>query len=453
MLVQNRQYHLTQGKAPPHVEVRETPNPDNQARINRHVHNLTLLGPQDVYRNLVHLDSAFLEDFNIDAQCHCAELITGFFRGALRTHPQRTWLVNQEHYVNVVTHHVTHTGDEADLDDYVHTEIQTSEQSTRKRRRRFSVVVNTVDGYDKPDTTSSVPLNEQECKEITIKDPLLERPKAKEDSKAEWLRDAKCEINEQNYCEIEVVGEWFHDEVITTGFALVSRVLDCQKHRISICDPRSANGLYSNFYQPDAPFQNHEIVIKCRDKHFIILPICDGYSKIRLQGEADAEHQATIDLLQKNKASEAEITEIVGQYQNNDAVKTDTGSHWSVLIVDCHTPHLQGHYFDSWKEQGYSANLPVVREVMMGLWRFFKYDRPGYYASQDTKLTIDANVPKQHLHNRRSGEEGSACGPYVWALVKEVVQYIVECREDEERTGLPVEIELALPEYFNVNCG
>jgi hypothetical protein len=28
-LVHNRQYHLTQGEAPPHVEERETPNRDN----------------------------------------------------------------------------------------------------------------------------------------------------------------------------------------------------------------------------------------------------------------------------------------------------------------------------------------------------------------------------------------------------------------------------------------
>jgi hypothetical protein len=91
-----------------------------------------------------------------------------------------------------------------------------------------------------------------------------------------------------NYCEIEVVGEWFHDEVISTGFALLSRVLDCKKHKISLCDPWSANGLYTYYFQPHVHFQNHEIARKCRDKDFIVLPISDGYLEMRQKGEADA---------------------------------------------------------------------------------------------------------------------------------------------------------------------
>jgi hypothetical protein len=78
---------------------------------------------------------------------------------------------------------------------------------------------------------------------------------------------------------------------------------------------------------------------------------------------------------------------------------------------------------------------------------------PGRYAQSESKFPIDANMPKQHMHNLCENEEGSACGPFVWAIVKEYAQYIVECREDEERTGVPVPIELKLPEDFNIVCG
>jgi hypothetical protein len=77
-------------------------------RENRHVQNLALLGPQDVYKNLAHLDLTFLEDLNIDAQCVRAELITGFLQGVLRARPQRTWSLNQEHYSSVITHQITY---------------------------------------------------------------------------------------------------------------------------------------------------------------------------------------------------------------------------------------------------------------------------------------------------------------------------------------------------------
>ena len=86
-------------------------------RENPHVQNLTLLGPQDVYRNLAHLDVAFLRDLNIDAQCVRAGLMTGFLRDVLRARPQRTWSLNQEHYGSVITHQITYTGNKTNFDE------------------------------------------------------------------------------------------------------------------------------------------------------------------------------------------------------------------------------------------------------------------------------------------------------------------------------------------------
>jgi hypothetical protein len=50
-------------------------------------------------------------------------------------------------------------------------------------------------------------------------------------------------------------------------------------------------------------------------------------------------------------------------------------------------------------------------------------------------------------------DEGSACDPFVWATVREFAQYVVECREDEQRTGVSVPIELELPEDFKIVGG
>jgi hypothetical protein len=144
----------------------------------------------------------------MDTQCYRANLVaTGHLRDALRKRPQRTWLVTRNHYGSVVTDHVsfpdagTYTANEADDDTYIHADLRTRQQSIKKRRRRFSVVVNIVDGYEKSGSGKSIPLHGQVCKTIDVKEGLLELPKANEDSEAEWLEDAECEINEKNYCE------------------------------------------------------------------------------------------------------------------------------------------------------------------------------------------------------------------------------------------------------------
>jgi hypothetical protein len=249
------------------------------------------------------------------------------------------------------------------------------------------------------------------------------------------------------------VGEWFHNEVLTTGFALLDRILGCKKHKISICDPWAANALYSYFHQSRARLRGHEIAVKCRDMDFIILPVSDGFKKMRLKREADANHQATIELLRETGSSEAEIDAIVRQYQKVHAYDQDHGSHWSVLIVDCRGKGLRARYLDSWKDKGYEENREVAHEVAAALLKFFEFDMPGRYAQSESKFPIDANMPKQHMHNLCENEEGSACGSFVWAIVKEYTQYIVECREDEERTWVPVPIELKLPGDFNIVCG
>jgi hypothetical protein len=172
---------------------------------------------------------------------------------------------------------------------------------------------------------------------------------------------------------------------------------------------------------------------------FIILPVSDGFKKMRLKGEADAKHQATIEFLRETGSFEANIDAIVRQYQDIDDFNQDYGSHWSVLIIDC-------------RGKGYGENREVAHELVCGLLKFFEFDMPGRYPQNETKFFIDANIPKQHIHNNCQNEEGSACGPFVWAMVKEYAQYIVECRDDEERTGVPVPIELKLPEDFKFAC-
>jgi hypothetical protein len=186
-----------------------------QDRIHYLEQCLASLTPEDVHRNRAHLDSAYLENLNIDIRCRRDNLAMGYLRDALRKRSQRTWLVNQEHYGNV-TGHVSfsdekiYTGIDPDFDKYVHTDIRTKQQSIKKRRRRFLIVVNAVDEHTELELleeSKNIPLHVKVCKDINIKERLLAIPKANKHSEAEWLRDAECEINEKNYCEIEEVGQ------------------------------------------------------------------------------------------------------------------------------------------------------------------------------------------------------------------------------------------------------
>jgi hypothetical protein len=124
-----------------------------QDRIHYLQQRLASLTPEDVHRNRAHLDSAYLENPNIDIRCRRDNLATEYLRDALRKRPQRTWLVNQKHYGTVVTDYVsfpdekTYTGIEIVFGKYVHTAIRTKQQSMKKTQRRFSVVANTVNGY------------------------------------------------------------------------------------------------------------------------------------------------------------------------------------------------------------------------------------------------------------------------------------------------------------------
>jgi hypothetical protein len=117
-------------------------------------------------------------------------------------------------------------------------------------------------------------------KDINIKERLLAIPKVNKYSEAEWLKDADCEINKKNYCKIEELGQWFCDEALTTGFALLNRILKCKKHKMSLYNPWAANALFTYFYQPRVPLKGHEIAAKCQDMDFIVLPVSDGFEKM-----------------------------------------------------------------------------------------------------------------------------------------------------------------------------
>jgi hypothetical protein len=107
-----------------------------ERRMNNFLNCLPFINLEDVLRNRVHLDSAFLKNANIDTQCRRANLVAaGHLRDALRIRSKRTWLVTQNCYGSVVTDHVsfpdagTYTGNEADFDAYMHTDPRTTKQS------------------------------------------------------------------------------------------------------------------------------------------------------------------------------------------------------------------------------------------------------------------------------------------------------------------------------------
>jgi hypothetical protein len=115
------------------------------------------------------------------------------------------------------------------------------------------------------------------------------------------------------------------------------------------------------------------------------------------------------------------------------------------MVVDCRTSVLKGRYYDS-KDNNPAAdritNMNVARHLLHGLKLLFQ-DVPGF---EEINYTIEEHTPLQGRGNK-SGflDGGSACGPFVFLIIKEIVQYIVECYED----GAPEAIgDLSLPEDF-----
>jgi hypothetical protein len=187
-----------------------------------------------------------------------------------------------------------------------------------------------------------------------------------------------------------------------------------------------------------------QLVSKITDKHFLIIPISDGSEKRLLAGRAND----TIRELEQDGYTDAEIQMIA---LSKDIDVSQTGRHWSVAVVDCRHKALNIRYFDSYGVNGHQENLKALPDVLFGLHYIFENIRREYHDFTRTNVEVDENVPSQWTDNPCTDDKAGACGPFVYAIAKESTQYIVECREDAERSGQEVDmvdIDIALPDDF-----
>jgi hypothetical protein len=193
---------------------------------------------------------------------------------------------------------------------------------------------------------------------------------------------------------------WFDDNIVRFSLQVLAAITDCESHKIAFADPAYANDCYwlpMNHKEGDQ-IRDNLLKDKFRDKDFIFLPINDAY-KSEVQSHRPA------------------------------------GLHWSLLVIDCRNKRtIKGSYFDSILT--YTANIQVAHKVFQGACFLLKY--LGSTATPELFLLPDTNMPQQVIDNRcpeKDKEGGSACGPFMWAAAKELVLYIIECREENCEIG------------------
>jgi hypothetical protein len=240
---------------------------------------------------------------------------------------------------------------------------------------------------------------------------------------------------------------WFNDEVMDNSLDLLARILECDKHRIAISSVGDATDMFKIGhwieakneclmtrpdmvpYYEDQHFTN-EALTKFRNKDFIVFPINDGYAG-GLSGDVSGRLFAT------------RLQAFRSEFEN---VKADAGRHWSCMIVDCRPAgngqlsQLTGFYLDSLFNFEHSKvlNQCVANYILTGVQMMFNNTT---FTFAGTRLLVDRHTPSQVRHNHNQMDGGSACGPFVWLMAKEFIQYIVECHENNK----PVAYDLRLP--------
>jgi hypothetical protein len=249
-----------------------------------------------------------------------------------------------------------------------------------------------------------------------------------------FLETANASIHNPSYKAISKTGiqGWLHDETIDLSFDVLERLLKSENYGIAISNTTLAQELFvigehylAALEQPDlveqcykAPRFSDELLAKLHNIDYLTFPINDGYV-----ARLDAER-----LLQAKAFSR------VGA--------NSKGTHWSVMVVDCRGSTLSAVYLDSLRNNirnGMSRNMQVARCLLLGL-KLVEAKLSDTTTSIDPAtmtFTIDPNTPSQR-HDNESGieEHISACGPFVFLIVKEIVQFIVECHEERKKDSI-----------------
>ncbi|KAF2845858.1 hypothetical protein T440DRAFT_511293 [Plenodomus tracheiphilus IPT5] len=237
--------------------------------------------------------------------------------------------------------------------------------------------------------------------------------------------NATTSLHDPSYKTIAQTGVsgWFQDEIIDTSFDILERICRCADHKIALANTASTSEFFKFGEQvlatPDVEVETYkhprwdsEMLLKFKDKDFIILPISDGYPILL---DPDREYKM------------AEYND--DEDNNNPHFR---GAHWSLLILDCRTTTIKARYLDS---------TSITTNALQTLRR----------GTSSHECGTEHTASDQEHNNMCARDDGSgACGPFLYQMAKEFVQFTVECREDacqDEETVIGVDVDVDVDTY------
>lgn len=257
------------------------------------------------------------------------------------------------------------------------------------------------------------------------------------------IETAHIPLSVGEYRNLGTVGlhGWFQNRLVDTSFELLERALDCEKHNIALCTTTYAFNLYvlGDMNKANSSPYEKQLESKLRGKDFIVLPISEAYT------DMIANETSLINAQPLNNDSFEEDNR---DHLSSPVVRTYwTGKHWSALVIDCRGDRLDGRLLDSRCGNSRFREPNIFKtgaQVLFGVDRVFRYLYPTKLNTRYSKYTAEPNAPNQENNNLAGDiDSDSACGPFIWAITKEITQYIIDCREDPNFATPPDSIRLS----------
>jgi hypothetical protein len=152
-----------------------------------------------------------------------------------------------------------------------------------------------------------------------------------------YFESANASISTEYFLNISKSGldGWFESNTIAVSFDILERAMKCEEHRIALLSVDTASNLYRIGKHPrEKHHYDKEMLNKLREKHFLFIPISDGYRDTIKIGIQQSGHNFLQTMLGK-------------EYKGPMPQQGQAGTHWSLLLVDCRNPAIKGRYHDS----------------------------------------------------------------------------------------------------------
>jgi hypothetical protein len=234
------------------------------------------------------------------------------------------------------------------------------------------------------------------------------------------MRMQNCAITHEHAYNITQPPVWFSDEVITTGFSILSRKLECKAYGIALLSPWIASAIFKYQMQADGEAPGTDIVKICTESEFLFVPISDGYASSYLSGINGGTNSAG-----------------------------PIGLHWSLLVIDCRDLPLRATYLDSFPGHAFGDNPDVAQAIVYGVRKVQRCFERSWLKKVEDEVTLFAepNAPDQFKHNSCVKDRGGSCGPFIWAMTKAFARRIIKSKSEG------VEVKLRLNKQFAEKWG